>query len=139
MPRTMAVWITVEPPNKGHFGSRTFVLFSEVVLWWEVRADMQFIAPSRSNIPRQHILKLKIHFYTDVLLKLKHPEAKSVDLSTIVSSDSLPCDPHPVIYEQITGPLVRSVALKTERAAGPSGIDAQGWRWRRLCSSALQY
>jgi len=20
-----------------------------------------------------------------------------------------------------------------------SGIDAQGWRWRRLCSSAVQY
>ena len=55
----------------------------------------------------------------------------------IVSSDSLSCDPHPVIiflYEQITGPLVRSVALKTKGAAGPSGIDTQGWRWRRLCS-----
>ena len=44
--------LTVEPPNKGHFGSRAFVLFSEVVLWWEVRANMQFIAPSRPNIPR---------------------------------------------------------------------------------------
>ena len=39
------------------------------------------------------------------------------------------------VYEQVTGPLVRSVALKTEGAAGPSGINAQGWRWRRLCSS----
>ena len=29
---------------------------------------------------------LEVDFYTDVLLKLKHPEAKSVDLSTIVSS-----------------------------------------------------
>jgi len=27
---------TVEHPNKGHFGIRAFVLFSEVVLWWEV-------------------------------------------------------------------------------------------------------
>jgi len=36
---------TVEPPNKGHFGSRAFVLFSEVVPWWEVRANMRFIAP----------------------------------------------------------------------------------------------
>jgi len=32
--------ITVEPPNKGHFMSRAFVLFSEFVLWWEVRANM---------------------------------------------------------------------------------------------------
>jgi len=84
---------TVEPPNKRHFGSRAFVLFLEVVLWWEVRANMQFIAPTRPNIPRQHVLKLRIDFYTDVLpiMKLKHPETKTVDLSTIVSSDSLPC------------------------------------------------
>ena len=29
-------WFTVEPLNKGHFGSRAFVLISEVVLVWEV-------------------------------------------------------------------------------------------------------
>ncbi len=29
--------ITVEPPNKGHFGSRHFVLYREAVLWWEVK------------------------------------------------------------------------------------------------------
>ena len=28
---------TVEPPNKGHFGSGHFVLYLETVLWWEVR------------------------------------------------------------------------------------------------------
>jgi len=43
---------TVEPSNKGHFGSRAFVLFSEVVLWWEVQANMHLIAPSRPNVPR---------------------------------------------------------------------------------------
>ena len=46
---------TVEPLNKGRFGSRAFVLFLEVVLWWKVQANMQFIAPSRLNIPRQHM------------------------------------------------------------------------------------
>ena len=83
-------WNTVEPPNKGHFGSRAFVLFSEVVLWWEVRANMQFLAPSRPNIPRQHVLKLRSRLLHRCTTELKHPEAKSVDLSTIVSSDSLP-------------------------------------------------
>ena len=34
---------TVEPLNKGHFGSRGFVLFSEVVLWWEVQSIRSFI------------------------------------------------------------------------------------------------
>ena len=28
---------TVEPPNKGHFGIGASVLYSEVVLWWEVQ------------------------------------------------------------------------------------------------------
>ncbi len=28
---------TVEPPNKGHFGSRHTVLYREAVLWWEVK------------------------------------------------------------------------------------------------------
>ena len=28
---------TVEPPNKGHFGRATFVLYSEAVFWREVR------------------------------------------------------------------------------------------------------
>jgi len=89
---------------------------------------MQSIAPSGPNIPRQYVLKLRSRLLRRcILLKLKHPEAKSVDLSAIVSSDSPPYDPHPVVYEQITGPQVRSVALKTKGAAGPSGIDTQGW------------
>ncbi len=33
------------PPNKGHFWSRAFVLFSEVFLWWEIHS---FIAISNN-------------------------------------------------------------------------------------------
>ena len=40
---------------------------------------------------------------------------------------------HPVIFDRISGSLVRSVALKSEGAAGPSGADAADWR--RFCSS----
>ena len=35
---------TVEPPNKGHFGSGAFVLFSEFVLWWKVRVNLLLFA-----------------------------------------------------------------------------------------------
>jgi len=83
---------------------------------------MQLTAPQDLIYLDSTYKSSEVHFYTNVLLKLKHPKAKSFDLSMIVSSDSLPCDPHPVIiflYEQITGPLVRSVALKTEGSAGP--------------------
>jgi hypothetical protein len=40
---------------------------------------------------------------------------------------------HPVIFDSITGKTIRSTALRTTGVAGPSGIDARGWR--RLCTS----
>ena len=40
---------------------------------------------------------------------------------------------HPIIFESITGPLIRTTALHTSGSAGPSGMDAQGWR--RMCTS----
>ena len=42
-------------------------------------------------------------------------------------------EPYPVTFDQLTGPLIRTTALKMKGAAGPSGIDALGWR--RLCTS----
>ncbi len=92
--------------------------------------------PDKREVPQSLLMKQwKIQTVRDIL-KQKHPEGKPVTPSAVVDSD--PSDPslsepHPVIFEQITGSLVRSVALRTEGAVGPSGIDAQGWR--RLCSS----
>ena len=35
---------------------------------------------------------------------------------------------HPVLFEQITPDRVRSAALRLKGTAGPSGVDAAGWR-----------
>ena len=40
---------------------------------------------------------------------------------------------HPVIFEALDGSVIRAAALRTSGSAGPSGLDAYGWR--RLCSS----
>ena len=40
---------------------------------------------------------------------------------------------HPIYFEQLNGDLIRSASLKTQGGAGPSAIDASGWR--RLCTS----
>ena len=37
---------------------------------------------------------------------------------------------HPVLFD---GPFIRSVALRMDGAAGPSGVDAAGWK--RMCTS----
>ena len=46
------------------------------------------------------------------------------------------CNPpcyDPILFEQLTGDLIKWAALRTHGAAGPSGVDA--YAWRRLCSS----
>ena len=40
---------------------------------------------------------------------------------------------HPVVFEAIDATSIKRAALHTDGAAGPSGIDARGWR--RLCTS----
>ena len=42
-------------------------------------------------------------------------------------------EPQFILFEQIDGQMIRSTALKTNGAAGPSGLDAAAWM--RLCSS----
>ena len=63
----------------------------------------------------------------------KHPPGRPLKPSAISSSDPTIPEPHPVLFDQIDGSLIRTVALRTEGAAGPSGIDASGWK--RMCTS----
>ena len=63
----------------------------------------------------------------------KHPKGQPIKSSTVIVDDVPSQGPHLELYERIDGPLIHSIALKTEGAAGPSGIDAAGWR--RLLSS----
>ena len=59
----------------------------------------------------------------DILLD-KHPPGRPLDPSAV---------PHPVFYDSITSSLIRAVALHVDGAAGPSNIDAHGWRC--ICTS----
>ena len=69
----------------------------------------------------------------DELLK-KHPPGQPAHPDTILYPD--PRAPPvflPVIFECLDGAAIRSAALHTNGSAGPSGLDAIGWR--RLCTS----
>lgn len=70
------------------------------------------------------------------VLREKHPDAAPVVPEALLPLDhgSGEASPfHPVLFNRLTGDMVRRMALRTEGAAGPSGIDAHGWR--RLCTS----
>ena len=56
---------------------------------------------------------LQLSNETFEVLQQKHPEASEV---------------HPVIYKSINSEMVKDAIKKTRGAAGPSGMDADGWR-----------
>ena len=67
------------------------------------------------------------HTVFDVL-RSKHPSPQQASEETLVDRSSEA--PYPVIYERIDAKCIRSAALKTFGAGGPSRTDA-----KRLCSS----
>lgn len=65
-------------------------------------------------------------------LQDKHPPGRPAIPSAI--SDSPPAaEPHEVIFDQIDGPLIRSIVQGMDGSAGPSGLNAGNWK--RMCSS----
>ena len=64
------------------------------------------------------------------VLESKHPSGQPASASSILETSGEPVDIHPVVFD---ADMIRSAALHIFGAAGPSGIDAKGWR--RLCTS----
>ena len=86
--------------------------------------DMDAIIPETDHAPSQRV--------RDVL-KEKHPPGRSVELHAVLPREESDLTPHPVLFEGLDADAIRRAALRTEGAAGLSGIDAAGWR--RMCCS----
>lgn len=69
---------------------------------------------------------LNLDTETMTLLQSKHPEPTPCTEEAIY--DQQAPDVHPVVYENINADSVRKAALNTHGGAGPSGVDADGWR-----------
>ena len=80
-----------------------------------------------------HVLESGVNAGQSVkdVLKTKHPKGQNASPGDI-PHESPPPLPHPVIFDRVDAALIRSVALRTTGAAGPSGLDA--YAWRRLCT-----
>ena len=59
-------------------------------------------------------------------LKEKHPDAKLPDQSVMIEAEAPFGDP--IIFNNIDESTISKAALRTKGAAGPSGLDADGWR-----------
>ncbi len=64
----------------------------------------------------------------------KHPVSQALNTDCICEpSADLSNNFHPILFEAITYDTIKSAAINTHGAAGPSGVDA--WSWRRFCSA----
>ena len=61
----------------------------------------------------------------DILID-KYPAGQSAHPDS--TNEDEPPTVHPVIFESLDATLIRSAALQTNGAAGPSGLDAIAWR-----------
>ena len=67
------------------------------------------------------------------MLISKHPIGQPIHSSAFLSYPTSKLPSHPVIFDSLDGASIQSAALHTNGSAGPSGLDALGWR--RLCTS----
>ncbi len=57
------------------------------------------------------------------ILKKTHPPGKLIIPSAIIPPEVPVKEHHPVIFEDLNGSLIRSMAPRSSGAAGPSGMD----------------
>ena len=66
------------------------------------------------------------------VLRFKHPQPGKLNTTALVTTDLDPLEVHSVLFDSLTGQSIRNAALRTRGSAGPSGVDANGWR--RMCT-----
>ena len=102
-------------------------VFVRLMLQGKVSAALRWITNNNSNL---------LDIDSDVIdkLKLKHPEAASIDPETLISGEIPTFEP--VIFENIDGMAIAKAAKVTKGSSGPTGLDSDMWR-RILCSKSF--
>ena len=119
--------------SDNHHSNRHFV---ECMLYGNVRSALNLLTSEQSGVP----LQLNSPVSPDnpswlVLdeLKKKHPVGRPASPEVLLFPPAQASSSHPIIFYVLEGSAICSAALRTGVAAGPSGLDAHGWR--RLCTS----
>ena len=125
--RTIQQQLTSKNRNSATSESQTSRAFAKLMMEGKVRAALRLISKTDANG------SLSLNDEIRDSLRKKHPTKQPPVPSAIIESNEPPKEPHFILFEQIDGQLIRETALRTEGAAGPSGLDAAAWK--RLCSS----
>ena len=121
--------------NSNQPQQETARIFAKLMMQGKVKKTLRLIGSETKGGPLQLNDRVEPEMpetVRDVLTK-KHPPKQHPKPSAIITSETPPSEPHPILYEKINGQLIHKIAPKMEGAAGPSGLDAAAWK--RLCSS----
>ena len=115
-----------------NYNQRAARTFASLMMRGKVRAALRMV----SDLGSAGVLGLEEEIdgkpVRDILRE-KHPAAQAACSAALLSLVDNTVETHPVLFERIDGDLIRSTALKVQGSAGPSGMDAAGWR--RMCTA----
>ena len=103
-----------------------------------MRADLRLVTQANSSgpLPLNNLANpndpTSTQTVRDILLD-KHPPIQPPKDSTIIKPDTPSDEPHPVLFEEINGQMIRDTKLTMDGAAGQSGLDAASWKC--LCTA----
>ena len=108
-------------------------VFARLMFQGKVKAALRFV----SDQSRGSFLPISASVGDSTVLKelvKKHPCPTPATAASLIVTDATNYSScHPVIFEQLDEHVIRQTSLCLDGAAGPSGVDAFGWR--RLCTS----
>ena len=106
--------------TKNQSSDRKATLFARFMEDGKVNKALKLLESSNKG----EILPLREETF-EVLLE-KHPKAFEASNDILIQEEVQ--NVHPVIYDSIDSEMVRDAIEKTRGSAGPSGLDADGWR-----------
>ena len=113
---------------KDERGDKIARVFSRLMLEGKTRAALRYLSENEQHGVLSLDEPCGSRTVRDILHE-KHRVAQPVQPEALIVAEenNMPTI-HPVLFERITRDTIRSSALRTEGSAGPSGIDAAGWR-----------
>ena len=109
--------------------------FTKLMFEGKVRAALQVLSDNHSGrvLSVDDCVDESTQRTVRDVLRDKHPAARELQAAALIATSDDPSLVHPVYFERITGASIRAAAMRTQGAAGPSGMDAVGWR--RICTA----
>ena len=128
--RTIQQHLPISHSAPGGTDSTLSRRFAKLIFEGKTKAALRLLSRSSDNsrvLPLDDIVEEETT--VSEILKKKHPEGHPSSPHTLLPPNSQSEDhPHPILFDQLNGDRIRAAALRTQGGAGPSFIDACGWR-----------